>query len=102
MPSCRSPPRSRRLNNRTLHAQQQAAAARQRELHQYLTAHAPASLTLGLAVAIIAVIRIRVLEGRTEEQHGRTQQAEEELRRLSNQLVRTQEEERKRSLARAS
>jgi len=83
------------LNNRTLHAQQEAAAARQRELHQYLTATLAASLTLGLAVAIIAVIRIRVLEGRTEEQHGRTQQAEEELRRLSNQLVRTQEEERR-------
>jgi signal transduction histidine kinase len=83
------------INNRTLHAQQQAAAERQRELHQYLTGTLLASLTLGLAVAIIAVIRIRVLERRTEQQHGRTQQAEEELRRLSNQLVRTQEEERK-------
>jgi signal transduction histidine kinase len=83
------------INNRTLSAQQQAAAARQRELHQYLTGTLAASLTLGLVVAVIAVIRIRVLEGRTEEQHGRTQQAEEELRRLSNQLVRTQEEERK-------
>ena len=83
------------INNRTLNAQQRAADARQRELHQYLTATLASSLTLGLAVAVIAVIRIRVLEGRTEEQHGRTQQAEEELRRLSNQLVRTQEEERK-------
>ena len=83
------------INNRTLVAQQDAAAARQRELHQYLTATLAGSLTLGLTVAIIAVIRIRVLEGRSEEQHGRTQQAEQELRRLSNQLVRTQEEERK-------
>ncbi len=83
------------INNRTLHAQQQAAAERQRELHQYLTGTLAASLMLGLAVAIIAVIRIRVLEGRAEEQHGRTQEAEQELRRLSNQLVRTQEEERK-------
>ncbi len=83
------------INNRTLHGQQQAAAARQRELHQYLTSTLAGSLTLGLTVAIIAVIRIRVLEGRTEEQHGRTQQAEEELRRLSNQLVRMQEEERR-------
>jgi signal transduction histidine kinase len=83
------------INNRTLHAQQEAAAARQRELHQYFTATLAASLTLGLAVAIIAVIRIRVLEGRSDEQHGRTQEAEKELRRLTNQLVRTQEEERK-------
>ena len=79
------------LNNRTLIAQQEAAAARQRELHQYLTTTLAASLMLGLTVAIVAVIRIRVLEGRSEEQHGRTQQAEQELRRLSNQLVRTQE-----------
>jgi signal transduction histidine kinase len=83
------------INTRTLRAQQQAAADRARELHQYLTRTLAASLTLGLLVAVIAVIRIRVLEGRTEQQHGRTQQAEEELRRLSNQLVRTQEEERK-------
>lgn len=83
------------INSRTLRAQQQAAADRQRELHQYLTGTLAASLTLGLAVAVITVIRIRVLEGRTEKQHGRTQQAEEELRRLSNQLVRMQEEERK-------
>ena len=83
------------INNRTLLAQQEASEARQRELHQYFTATLAASLTLGLAVAIIAVIRIRVLEWRSEEQHGRTQQAEQELRRLTNQLVRTQEEERK-------
>ena len=83
------------LNNRNLYAQQLAAAERQRELHQYLTRTLAASLSLGLVVAIIAVIRIRVLEGRSEQQHGRTQQAEQELRRLSNQLVRTQEEERK-------
>ena len=83
------------INNRTLHAQQEAAASRQAELHQYLTTTLGASLMLGLAVAIIAVIRIRLLEGRAEEQHGRTQQAEQELRRLSNQLVRMQEEERK-------
>ncbi|MEO5741834.1 MAG: sensor histidine kinase, partial [Vicinamibacterales bacterium] len=83
------------INSRTLHGQQEAAVERQRELHQYLTTTLAASLTLGLSVAIIAVIRIRVLEGRTEQQYGRTQQAEEELRRLSNQLVRTQEEERR-------
>ena len=91
------------INNRTLHAQQQAAADAAARAASVPDRHTlAASLTLGLAVAIIAVIRIRVLEGRTEEQHGRTQQAEEELRRLSNQLVRTQEEERKESVARAS
>jgi signal transduction histidine kinase len=83
------------LNARNLRAQQQAAADRQRELHQYLNWMLAASLGLGLAVAISAVIRIRVLERRSEQQHARTQQAEADLRRLSNQLVRTQEEERR-------
>jgi signal transduction histidine kinase len=87
------------LNNSNLNAQQAAAAERQRELHQYLTSTLAASLALGLLVAVAAVIRIRVLERRSERQHERSHQAEQELRRLSNQLVRTQEEER-RSLSR--
>ena len=53
------------LNNSNLNAQQVAAAERQRELHQYLTSTLAASLSLGLVVAIAAVIRIRVLERRS-------------------------------------
>jgi signal transduction histidine kinase len=83
------------LNNSNLNAQQEAAAERQSELHQYLTSTLLASLSLGLTVALAAVIRLRVLERRTEQQHVRTQQAEQGLRRLSNQLLKTQEEERK-------
>ena len=83
------------LNNANLNAQQRAADARQRELHQYLTSTLLASLALGLAVAVTAVIRLRILERRSDQEHERTQQAERELRRLSSQLVRTQEEERK-------
>jgi signal transduction histidine kinase len=83
------------LNNLNLNAQQEAAAERQRELHQYLTSTLAASLSLGLVVAVAAVIRIRLLERRSKREHERTHQAEQELRRLSNQLVRTQEEERK-------
>jgi signal transduction histidine kinase len=83
------------LNNLNLNAQQEAAAERQQELHEYLTSMLAASLALGLTVAVVAVFRIRVLEGRSKSQHTRTQQAEQELRRLSNQLLRLQEEERK-------
>jgi signal transduction histidine kinase len=83
------------INNSNLTAQRDEASMRQRELHQYLTKTLAASLSLGLIVAIVAVFRIRVLERRSEEQHARTEQAEQEMRRLSNQLVRTQEEERK-------
>jgi signal transduction histidine kinase len=50
---------------------------------------------LGIAVAVDHRHPNPRAGGRAEEQHGRTQQAEQELRRLSNQLVRTQEEERK-------
>src|SRR5436190_3403417 len=83
------------INGSNLARQREAAAARQRELHQYLTFMLAASLSLGLTVAVAAVIRIRLLERRSEQQHERTEQAEQEMRRLSNQLVKTQEEERK-------
>jgi len=46
-------------------------------------------------VAVIAVIRLRVLERRSEQQRAHSEQTGEEMRRLSNQLLRTQEEERK-------
>src|ERR1700693_4158770 len=52
-------------------------------------------LTLGVVVAIVAVIRIRVLERRSQDQHAQSEQTGHEMRRLSNQLLRTQEEERK-------
>jgi signal transduction histidine kinase len=54
-----------------------------------------ASLALGSLVAIGAIVRIRVLERRSKEENARLRAAEDELRRLSNDLVRTQEEERK-------
>ena len=83
------------INDSNLDAQREAAAVRQRELHQYVTMMLATSLTLGFAVAVAAVIRMRLLEKRSREEHARTHQAEQEMRRLSNQLVRTQEEERK-------
>ena len=46
------------------------------------------TVLLGLAVAVIVVVRLRVLEHRSEE-------AERQMRELSQQLVNTQEEERR-------
>ena len=83
------------INNANLKEEQQAAAVRQRGLRQYLTSMLLGSLTLGFIVAVVAVIRIRLLERRSGDQHTRTQQAEQEMRRLSNQLLHMQEEERK-------
>ena len=53
------------------------------------------SLFLGLIVAVTAVIRLRVLERETEERRVVAEEAEGQMRQLSQQLVATQEEERK-------
>jgi signal transduction histidine kinase len=54
-----------------------------------------ATIGLGILVALISVLRISVLERRAEEARQRTERAENEMRRLSHQLVHTQEEERR-------
>ncbi|MFB3829212.1 MAG: histidine kinase [Bryobacteraceae bacterium] len=50
----------------------------------------------GLLIAGVSMRRISRLEARAQQQHARTEQAERELRRLSQQLVHAQEEERRR------
>ncbi len=87
------------FNNANAAEQRAQVALRERELNRYLNRMLWFSLCLGAAVAVAAVLRIRVLEKRSEEQHERTERAEQEMRRLSHQLVRAQEEER-RSLSR--
>jgi signal transduction histidine kinase len=83
------------LNNANLAAQRgevnrQYAAFRD-DLHRLLWR----SLALGLVVALIAVFRLRVLEGRSEEQRVVAERAERQMRQLSQRLVAAQEEERK-------
>jgi signal transduction histidine kinase len=53
------------------------------------------SLLLGLFVALTAVMRLRVLERRSAEERAIAEEAERQLRQLSQQLVATQEEERR-------
>ena len=53
------------------------------------------SLLLGLVVAVTAVIRLRVLERQSEAERDVSAAAERQMRELSQQLVATQEEERK-------
>jgi signal transduction histidine kinase len=50
---------------------------------------------LGVFLAVTAVLRLRVLERRSEEQRAIAEDAERQMRALSQQLVATQEEERK-------
>ncbi|HVC18938.1 MAG TPA: sensor histidine kinase [Vicinamibacterales bacterium] len=85
-----------RINNANLEDQRAEVAQRERELRQYLDGLLWRSLALGLFAALAAVIRILILERRSERQRERTERAEGELRRLSHQLVRAQEDERRR------
>ncbi len=83
------------LNNTNL-AEQRAEVARRYDafrddLHRLLWR----SLLLGLVVALTVVLRLRVLERRSEEQRNTAEGAERQMRELSQRLVATQEEERK-------
>jgi signal transduction histidine kinase len=83
------------LNNMTLAAQRADVTARQQAFRSDLFKLLWRSLLLGTVVAITAVIRLRILERRSEEQRVIAEEAEGQMRQLSHQLVATQEEERK-------
>lgn len=83
------------LNNANLAAQRAEVTRRQDAFRSDLRRLLWQSLLLGLVVAVSAVVRLSVLERRSEEQREIAEQAEREMRRLSAQLVATQEEERK-------
>jgi signal transduction histidine kinase len=53
------------------------------------------TLSLGLGVALVAVIRLATLEKKSEEQRMLSERAEQQMRALSQRLVAAQEEERK-------
>ncbi len=87
------------INAANLRKEQQRLRGSQRLFQSFLQRTLALALSLGLLVALISIARVASLERRSEEQRGRAEHAEEELRRLSRSLVRTQEEER-RSLSR--
>ncbi len=76
------------LNNANLAAQRQEVATRYAAFRQDLQRLLWQTVALGLSVAVIVVVRLRVLERRSTE-------AEHQMRELSQQLVNTQEDERK-------
>jgi signal transduction histidine kinase len=83
------------LNNANLVAQGNEVTRQQAEFRNELYGLLWRTLVLGVIVALTAVIRLRVLERRSEEQKLIAQNAERHLRELSQQLVATQEEERR-------
>jgi signal transduction histidine kinase len=76
------------LNNNNLATQRQEVARRQAAVRNELRQRLWQTLLLGVAVSIVVVWRLRVLERRSD-------QAEHQMRELSQQLVNAQEEERK-------
>jgi signal transduction histidine kinase len=83
------------LNNSNLNAQRAEVARRHASFNADLRRLTWQSALLGLAVALGAVFRLRVLERRSEEQRELAQESERQTRQLSQQLVAAQEEERK-------
>ena len=82
------------LNDANLTEQRAEVTRRQAAFRDDLLRLLWRSLLLGSIVALTVVFRLRVLEGRSEEQKSVAQDAERQLRELSQRLVATQEEER--------
>jgi signal transduction histidine kinase len=83
------------LNDANLAAQGAEVTRQQEVFRSELNTLLWQSVALGLFLAVTAVIRLRMLEGRTEEQKLVAQDAERQLRQLSQQLVKAQEDERR-------
>jgi signal transduction histidine kinase len=83
------------LNNQNLAAQRAEVTRRQQAFRSELVRLVGESLFFGVLVAVAVVVRLRVLEGRSEQQKRRAQEAEGQMRELSQQLVAAQEEERR-------
>ena len=83
------------FNNATMAAQHAEVSAQQAAFASDLRALLWWTLLLGTIVALTAVIRLRVLERRSEQERSVAEDAERQMRSLSQQLVATQEEERK-------
>jgi signal transduction histidine kinase len=83
------------LNDASYEAQRAAIVQSRTEFQQGLWALLWQSLVLGLIVTVVAVTRLRALERRADEQRVFAEEAERRMRALSQQIVATQEEERR-------
>jgi signal transduction histidine kinase len=83
------------LNNANLEAQRTEVTHRQAAFRADLLRLLDQTVFLGVIVALIVVFRLRTLERRADEQRSITEQAERQMRQLSQRVVATQEEERK-------
>jgi len=84
-----------KLNATTMAAQRTEVAHRHAELRQDLYRLLWIGMLLGLLVALPAVYRLRRMEQRSDDERRVAEEAERRMRELSQQLVATQEQERK-------
>lgn len=85
----------RDLNKANLEQQRLEVETKERELPRYVTRMLLITVLLGVVVTGVSIFRTTHLERRAEREHRQTEFAEQELRRLSQQLVKAQEDERK-------
>ncbi len=83
------------LSARTFKREQETISKSRAKFQAYLREMIAASMLVALGVAGVSIFRVSALEKQSENQRRRAESAEKELRRLSQQLVQTQEEERK-------
>jgi signal transduction histidine kinase len=83
------------LNNANLAAQRAEVARRQAVFREDLRRLLWQTVLLGVAVALVAVFRLRTLERRSEKQRAIAQEAERQMRQLAQERDAAQEEERK-------
>lgn len=83
------------LNQASLAHEEQEIEAQQTTLREFAVAAALVLLLLECAVAVFSTGYMARLDKESEAERRRAEKAEQELRTLSNQLVRVQEEERK-------
>jgi signal transduction histidine kinase len=83
------------LNNANLDAQRAEVARRYAVFGRDLRRLLWQTVLLGIAVALVAVYRLRTLEQRSEQQRAIAEEAERQMRQLSQERDAAQEEERK-------
>lgn len=82
-------------NGANFQTQQSDIDRKREDFKAYLTKMLAFAMSLGMVVAAASFFRIRWLERRKEEARHSAERAEHELRRLSQQLVQVQEDERR-------
>jgi signal transduction histidine kinase len=83
------------LNNANMESQRAEVVAQQTAFRADLRQLLTRTLLVGILVAVIAVLRLRTLEKRSEDQRTVAEEAERQMRELSQRVVAAQEDERK-------